>query len=142
MQRDSMTTLCTRPIATIAAHRFPQAPHLMRHLSRLGAAKAENESLANLRSGVRCRKRPEPKAFLPGARRDLLVGHPGWKRHYQMHTGLRAQNLHFRAIDLGAKLLLQRLRQRVAAFGIQMPGLADMPREVPPADEVGQRRLI
>src|ERR1700733_13773311 len=102
-----MTTLRSRPIATFTTDGLSQAPHLLKHFVCFGAAKAENEALADIGARVSGGEGPQPKAFLPGAGRYLLVGQPGRKRDDQVHTSFRAKNFHPGALDLGAKLVPQ-----------------------------------
>ena len=132
-----MTTLRPPPIATFATHDLSQAPHLMRHLLCFGAAKAEDEALADIRARVSGRKRPQPKTFLPGAGRDLLVGQIWRKRDYQVHAGFRTQDLYLRA-----ELFSECLREGIAALRVQLPGPPDVPREMTSAYEISKRRLI
>ena len=51
-----MTTLRPPAIATFATHGLSQAPHLMKHLIRFRAPKAENEALADIRRPRKRRK--------------------------------------------------------------------------------------
>ena len=41
-----------------------------------------------------------------------------------------------------AELLPERLRERIAALRVQLPGLPDVPREMTAAYEISERRLI
>ena len=68
-----MTTLRPPAIATFTSHGLAQAPHLMKHFIRFRAPKAENEALADIGARVSGRKGPQPKIFLRGAGRNLLV---------------------------------------------------------------------
>ena len=120
-----MTTLRPSPITTFITHGLSQAPHLMKHFIRFRAPKAENEALADIRARVSGGKGPQPKTFLRGAGRNLLVGQPWRKRDYQVHAGFRAQDLY-----LGAELFPECLRERIAALRVQLPGLPDVPREM------------
>ena len=109
----------------------------MIHFTRFRAAKAENKALARIRSRVSGGQRPQPKTFLRGADRNLPVGQARRERDYQVHTSFRAQDLY-----LGAELFPERLRERVAALRVQLPGPPDVPREVTSADEISERCLI
>src|ERR1700722_2196511 len=104
-----MTTLRASAITTLLTHRFSQAPNLMRHFIRFGASKAENKALADIGAGISGGKGPQPKTFLRGPGRNLLVGHPRRKRDYQMHTSFHAKNLHLGALYLGAKFFSEGL---------------------------------
>ena len=137
-----MTTLSAAAIATLFTHGFSQTSHLRKHVVSFRSPKAENETLADIRACVRRRKRPQPQAFLRGARRNLLIGQSWRKRDYQVHAGLRAQNLHLRALHLGAELFAECVRECIAALRVQLPGFSDMPREMTGAYEIGQRSLI
>ncbi len=137
-----MTTLRPSAITTFTAHGLSQAPHLVQHFIRFGASEAEHEALADMGARVSGREGPQPKAFLPGAGRNLLIGQPGRKRDYQVHAGFGAQYFHLGAVELWAELFPQGLREGIAAFRIQLPGLPDVPREMTSADEIGKRCLI
>src|SRR5580704_11462540 len=137
-----MTTLSAPAIATLFAHGFAQATHLLKHVVCFRAPKAENEALADSSAGVSRGKGPKPQAFLGGARRNFLIGQSWWKRDYQVHAGFRAQNLHLRALYLWTELFAERVRQRITALRIQLSGLSDVPREVTSAHKIGERSLI
>jgi hypothetical protein len=93
-----MTTLRPPAIATFTAHGLSQAPHLMQHVICLRAPEAENEALADIGSRVSRGEGPQPKTFLRGASRNLLIGHTRRKRNYQVHAGFRAKNFHLGAL--------------------------------------------
>src|ERR1700733_5462733 len=103
-----MTTLRTSAIATFTAYGLSQAAHLVMHLICFCATEAENEALADIGARISGRKGPQPKTFLRGTGRNLLVGHSRWKRDPQAHSGFRSQNFHPGAVDLGAELFLER----------------------------------
>jgi hypothetical protein len=132
-----MTTLCPPTIATFTTYGPSQTPHLMKHFICFRAPKTENETLAGIRARVSRRKGPQPKTFLRGAGGNLPVGQPWRKRDYQVHTGLRAQDLY-----LGAELFPECLSERIAALRVQVPGLPDVPREMTSAYKIRERRLI
>ena len=85
----------------------------MKHFICFRAPKAENEALADIRAHVSGRKRPQPQTLLRGASGDLLVGQPWRKRHHQVHTGFRAQDLYS-----GAELFVERLRERITTLRV------------------------
>src|SRR5579871_3436127 len=126
-----MTTLRLSAITTFLAHGLPETPHLIVHFLCPHAAEAENEALADIRAHVSGRQRPQPKTFPRGARRNLLVGQSWRKRNDQMHAGFRAQDLY-----LGAELVAERSRERIAPIRVQLPGLPDVPREMTSSNEV------
>ena len=132
-----MTPLCPPTITTFTTYGLSQAPHLMKHFIRFRAPKPENEALAGIRAGVSRRKGPQPKTFLRGASRNLPVGQPWRKRDHEVHAGFRAQDLY-----LGAELFPERLSERIAALRVQLPGLADVPREMTSAYKIRERCLI
>src|SRR5580692_7473508 len=102
-----MTTLRRAAIATFGTDGLSQAPHLTNHLIRFRASKAENEALADIRTRIGSGKGPQPKAFLRGPSRNLLVRQPRRERDDQVHARFRAQDL-----DLGAELLPQGSHER------------------------------